>query len=116
MSNSVTNPAVMRFPIVQLMMASLQPAYPLTTKSDNHRRRERFILSLCLLNQVHDARHVEDQADVAVAQDRPTARARDAAQRLAEALDHDLFLPEQLVDEQAATAVVVLHDDDERLA
>ena len=56
---------------------------------------------------------VEDEADVAVAEDRAAGDALDVADAVAEGLDDHLLLSEQLIHQNAALPLIVADDDDQ---
>jgi hypothetical protein len=62
-----------------------------------------------------DALHVQDERYSPVAEDGGAGHALDAAVVGLEALDHDLRLPDELVDEEPEPPAARLHEDDERL-
>src|SRR4051812_34755800 len=62
-----------------------------------------------------DAGQVENECHRSVAEDRGAGHTVDMSVVGFEALDHDLLLAEQVVDEEADAASVALDDDDEAL-
>jgi hypothetical protein len=63
---------------------------------------------------LRDGQHVEDQRDLAVAEDGRAGEARDALELLAERLDDDLLGVDHVVDDQAELPVLGLQDHDEQ--
>src|SRR4051812_6562737 len=62
-----------------------------------------------------DAGQIQYQRDRSISEDRGAGHTVDVAIVRFEALDHDLLLVEEVVDEEADTAPVALHDHDEAL-
>ncbi len=64
-----------------------------------------------MMSEIDDAGDIEDEADAAVPHDGAAGSSRNGSEGWTEALNDDLLLPKQFIDEKAATALVVVDND-----